>query len=79
MSTESDYRSYGEDQGFRWDEGATIDSLVTFEHDGNIIVNPYSYCAGNVDPASIFGAANMEKWKSECRAEWAEYAKDGAA
>lgn len=71
---EKDYRDYGEDQGFRWDEGFSLEALVYFEHEGVTIVNPYSYTKG--DPADLFGKEKMTAWKAECRELWAEFAAD---
>jgi hypothetical protein len=75
-ATEQDFRDYGEDQGFRWDEGFPLDSLVSFEHDGKIIVNPYSYIAGNRNPVELFGTEKMAAWKAECLELFAEFSAD---
>ena len=56
---EKDYRGYGEDQGFRWDEGFSLDALVYFEHEGMIIVNPYSHTER--DPTEFFGKDKIMK------------------
>jgi len=74
--TESDFRDFGDDQGFRFDEGFTLDCLVSFQHEGSDIVNPYSYTLK--DPASIFGEDKMDEWKREAAALMIEWEKDAA-
>jgi len=68
IPTEQDYRDYAEHLGFMWDEGAELDQLVHFEHDGKIIVSPYSYVQAGQNPAEVFGESKMDQWKLEvCR------------
>ena len=74
MFTESDFKGFGDDQGFKWDEGFTIDCLVTFQHNGDTIVNPYSYTQR--DPAEMFGVDKMNAWKAEAADLMREWMKD---
>ena len=74
--TDSDYRDFGDDQGHKWDEGFDLDCLVSFQHEGRDIVNPYSYTTG--DPAALFGAEKMSAWKAEAAALMAEWEADAA-
>lgn len=72
--TEQDFKDFGADQGFKYDEGFGLDCLVTFDHSGRPIVNPYSYTLG--DPSGIFGAEKMDAWKLEASALMAEWLAD---
>jgi len=73
--TDSDYRDFGADQVAKCEDGFTLDCLVTFEHEGEIIVNPYAY---SDDPAALFGAEKMSAWKAEAAALMAEWEADAA-
>ena len=72
--SEQDFRNWGENQGFMWDEGAELDALVHFHHEGLNIVNPYSHTQG--DPAEIFGSEKMDAWQNESAAMFDEFAAD---
>ncbi len=72
--TEEDFREFGDDQGFKYDEGFTLDCLVTYEHEGRIIVNPYSHTQG--DPAEMFGAEKMDEWRREAAELMIEWRAD---
>jgi len=71
-----DFKEFGEDQGFKWDEGFSLDALVSFNHEGSVIVNPYSYTQG--DPAELFGTTAMDAWKQEAASLMNEWAADAA-
>ena len=70
---EQDFKDFGADQVSKCEDGFGLDCLVTFEHEGEVIVDPYAY---SEDPSSLFGQAAMDAWKLEAAELMAEWAAD---